>query len=149
MAKKKVYENFPFRTVFLSNIVSILICTIGGYIFLGFGFMFSILYGFYCLLMEFRLLRKACVNCYYYGKVCGFGRGKLCSFLFKKGNPKKFTEREITWLSILPDFMIFLLPLMGGVILLIMNFNWLILGLTVVLFFLGFAGNAMVRGCLV
>ncbi|MFH0832854.1 MAG: hypothetical protein V1900_03995 [Candidatus Aenigmatarchaeota archaeon] len=96
--------------------------------------------------MESNVLRRSCVNCYYYGKLCGFGKGKVCSLFFKKGNPKKFIKDKITWKDIIPDFMVFIFPLIGGIILLVRSFNWILLILIAVLLSLSFAGNAFIRG---
>jgi hypothetical protein len=103
------------------------------------------LYLLYCFGLELRLLKGHCVNCYYYCKICGFGKGKLCSWLFKRGDPRKFTEAEISWASMLPDFMVPLWPVLGGIILLVQNFTWLLFLLVV----LSLSGNAIVRGSLV
>lgn len=140
------YESFPLWIVFLSNFVSLSIYAVGACILAGFGFLFSILYLVYCVWIELMVLKRSCVNCYYYGRFCGLGRGRLCSLFFKKGDPKKFTDRKISWADLLPDFMVSLLPLVGGLILLVRDFSWLTLALLVVLVVLSFAGNAVVRG---
>lgn len=134
------------RIVVLSNLVSISIYAIGAYILSGFGILFSILYLFYCLWVEIGVLRGSCVNCYYYGKVCGLGKGKLCSLLFEKGNPQKFVEKEISWSKMLPDFLVFVFPIVGGIVLLVIDFNWLLTAILAVLVILSFGGNAVIRG---
>jgi hypothetical protein len=100
------------------------------------------------LWIELRILQESCVNCYYYGKVCGLGRGKLCALFFKQGNPQEFAKREISWKSVLPDFMVLILPLVGGIIFLVMDFSWLILALMMILVVLSLGGNALMRGAL-
>jgi hypothetical protein len=43
------------------------------------------------LLMVFVVLRRiVCVNCYYYGKRCAIGWGKLAALMFKQGGMDKF-----------------------------------------------------------
>jgi hypothetical protein len=43
------------------------------------------------LLMVFVILRRlVCVNCYYYGKRCPIGWGKLAALMFKQGSMDKF-----------------------------------------------------------
>jgi hypothetical protein len=144
----KTYERFPFWIVGLSNLLTILIYGLGAYILWGFGIWLSGLYLLYCLWLELRLLKESCVNCYYYGKVCGFGKGKLCSWLFKKGDPRKFCETEISWASMLPDFLVLLGAVLGGIILLFQNFTWLLVGVLALLIVLSLSGNAVVRGSL-
>jgi len=149
MKRAKSYENFPIRIVLLSNILTISIYLIGAYILAGFGVLFSALYLLYCLLMEIMVLRRSCVDCYYYGKVCGLGKGKLCSLLFKKGKPERFVKKEVSLSSVLPDFMVFIFPIVGGIILSIRNFTWLLLALMIILAVLSLGGNAVIRGSFV
>jgi len=141
-------ENFPVWIVLLSNLVALSIYAIGAYILAGFGSLFSFLYLFYCLWIEIRILKGSCVGCFYYGKLCGLGRGKLCPFLFRRGDPRKFAEKEASWSMMLPDFIVLLLPLIGGIILLITEFEWLLLAMLAMLAILSFAGNAIIRGSL-
>ncbi|RZN37037.1 MAG: hypothetical protein EFT35_07065 [Methanophagales archaeon ANME-1-THS] len=146
MEAPKTYDNFPAWIAILSNLVSLSIYTLGAYILAGFGILFAILYLLYCLWLEVQILRKSCVDCYYYGKVCGLGKGKLCPLLFKQGDPKKFVEKEVTWAQILPDFMVFIIPLVGGIILLVRDFTWLLVALLIILGILAFGGTALIRG---
>jgi hypothetical protein len=146
MEDTKSYERFPVWIALLANLVALLIYAIGAYILAGFGILLFILYLLYCLWIEMGVLRGSCVNCYYYGKVCGLGKGKLCSLLFKKGDPQKFVEKEVSWLKILPDFMVFIFPLVGGIILLLRDFTLLLAALIAILVILSFGGNAVIRG---
>ena len=140
------YENFPFRIVLLSNAVALSIYILGVYILGQLGVLFVIFYVLYCLWVEMNVLLKSCMNCYYYGKVCAFGRGKLCSWIFRKGEPQKFVEREVSWRQIIPDMLVLIFPLIGGIVLLFENFTWPFVGLLVLLVMLSFGGNALVRG---
>lgn len=142
------YEKYPWWIVLLSNLVSLSIFFIGAYILYGLGLIFTIVYIMYCLFMEIRLLKKSCVNCYYYGKTCGFGKGRLSALFFKQGDISKFTQREMDWKDMIPDLMVSVFPLVGGIILLINNFSLLILVLMIVLVILSMAGNAFIRGYL-
>ena len=146
MEPTKTYEKFPVWIVLLSNLVAISIYAIGAYILAGFGIIFAVLYLLYCLWIELKVLRGSCVDCYYYGKVCGFGRGRPCSILFKKGDPQRFVEKEISWSSMLPDFMVFIFPVIGGIILLARGFSWLLVTMLAIVVVLYLGGNAVVSG---
>jgi len=146
--QNKAYENFPVWIPFLSCVLSISIYSLGAFIFYQLAISFTILYLLFCLWIEFRILQKSCTNCYYYGKICGLGRGKLSPLFFKKGNPENFTERKISWKDLIPDFLVLIFPLVGGIIALIMDFTWLILLLMVILIVLSLYGNAIIRGSL-
>jgi uncharacterized membrane protein len=144
--KIRCYEKFPKWMVLVANLLSIIIYAIGFYIILQFGLICAILYLFYVGLLEINVMDKSCRNCYYYGKICGFGKGKLCSLLFKKGNPKNFLRKKITWINVLPDFLVFIIPLVAGIIILIKDFSFFILFLLIILLILGFFGNSIIRG---
>jgi hypothetical protein len=148
MQNNKAYENFPLWIPLLSCVLSISIYALGAYIFSQLYMLFTVLYLMFCLWVELKILRESCVNCYYYGKTCGLGRGKLCSLLYKRGNPEKFAEKEISWKDLIPDFLVPIFPLVGGIIILIIDFTWLILALMVVLAMLWLGGNALIRGSL-
>lgn len=139
------YENYPLKIVFLSNLLTLSTYIIGAYILFNLAIIFGILYLIYCLILEIRLLRKSCINCYYYGKTCGFGKGRISSLFFKKGDNSKFTLQKINWKDMIPDLMIFILPLIGGIFILISNFSWIILSLIVILLILSTVGNAIIR----
>jgi hypothetical protein len=140
------YENYPFWMIAMSNALSLSIYAIGLFILAQAGIIFAVLYLLYCVFVEINLYRGSCVNCYYYGKLCGFGKGKICSFLFPKGNPGKFTAHKPTWKDLLPDVLLLLFPLVGGIVLLILDFTWLILAALVGITFLSFKGNQFIRG---
>jgi hypothetical protein len=93
-------------------------------------------------------MRRSCTNCYYYGRLCAFGKGKLSAIFFKKGNAKKFTQCKITWKDLIPDFLVSIIPSLAGIWLLIIHFNFLILSSVIWLVLLTSAGNSFIRGSL-
>ena len=141
----KYFENYPFWIVFFSNLVSIAIYLIGAFIIYKIGFIWLILYIAFILYLEFKLIKGHCVDCYYYGKICAFGKGNISSIFFKKGDLNKFCKMKITWVDILPNFLVSLIPIVVGIILLIKNFNWILLVSVLILFILTFIGNGIIR----
>ncbi len=140
------FENYPLSTVALANLNTISIPIIGLVILSGFGVVVAILYIAFSVAMTFNVLGRHCVDCYYYGKTCFSGWGKVSSRMFKRGNPKAFAQREVTWLAILPDFLTTLFPVFGGIVLLASSFAWTIVGAMVLLLLLSTWGNSLVRG---
>ena len=140
------YERFPLSIVLLSNALAMSIYTIGACILAGFGLWVVVLYLLYCLWVEFRILKKSCVNCYYYGKRCGLGKGRVCSLLLTQGVPSDFASKQISWWGILPDFMVSIVPLIVGTVQLARGWSWLLIALLAALLVLSSAGNAVVRG---
>ena len=144
----KPYENYPCWIMIISNLVSIATYLIGAYIIYQLGIIWLLVYLLYIFGLEIRLMKKSCVNCYYHGKFCAFGKGKLSALFFKKGSPKAFRKDKITWKDILPDFLVSIIPLIAGIVLLILNFNWLVLSLIILLVILASGGSGFVRGTL-
>ena len=146
MQDRPVYDSYPLSLVFLCNLVPLAIYALGAYLLAGFGVWALVLYLLYCLWVEVRTLREACVDCYYYGKWCGLGKGRLCALLFKQGNPERFAGRHVSWADMLPELMVFLLPMAGGIVRLIIHFAWPLLLALAVLVLLNFLGNAVTHG---
>jgi hypothetical protein len=141
----KPYENFPFSMVLFAVLVNVSIYALGVVILSGFGNTMAALYLLYCLGAEIRVKKKSCVDCYYYGKWCALGRGKAAPFLFKQGDPKRFSSKCISWKELLPDMLVLLIPLVGGLALLIQGFSWSTAMMLVALLTLSFGGNYVVR----
>ena len=146
MQEPGCYENYPTMIVFGSNLLSFLIYGIGAFILYKFSLIWVICYVLFILILEFRLLSRHCVDCYYYGRTCAFGKGRLSSLFFQRGNPAKFSRMTISWKDIVPDFLVFIVPALAGILLLVQEFSWTVLLLIITLFLLGFSGNALVRG---
>lgn len=142
------FDNYPVRIVILSNLVSLAIYGLGFFIIFKLGWIFSICYLFYVLIFEYRLLRYHCTTCYYYGKVCGFGKGRLSSLFFKKGDVSKFCNKEFTWKDMIPDILVSLIPFVFGIILLIIKFDFILLAAVLALLLLTTSGNGFIRSSL-
>ena len=139
-------ENYPIWMVFVSNLLSLLVYGIGAYILSRFGIVWATAYLIFILIFELRLIGRHCTDCYYFGKTCAFGKGRLSALFFKKGSPEKFIAMKISWKDIIPDFLLFIIPVLAGILLIIQGFTWTILILVIALLLLGFLGNTLVRG---
>jgi len=148
MADDKCYENYPFWFVLLSNFLQLAIYVIGAVIIQSWSWVALAFFIAYILCLEIRLLKGHCVDCYYYGKFCAFGKGRLSALFFKRGDPKNFVKNKITWKDILPDFMVSIIPLVVGIVFLVKGFDRVMLALVVSSFLLTFIGTGLVRGSL-
>lgn len=146
MATVNRYESYPVGTVLLSNLVSLSIYGLGVLIIFRLGLVFSALYLLYIFILELRLIKDHCTNCFYWGKTCGFGKGKISSLFFKKGDTSRFCIKEMTWKDMIPDILVSLIPLMIGIILLIIKFDFILLSALLLLIVLNTAGNSFIRG---
>lgn len=142
----QTFEKYPCKNVVISNALSFAIYLTGTYIFLQFGVAWAIAFLTYCLFLEVRIIKSHCVDCYYYGKTCAFGKGRASSLFFKKGDPAKFNAKQPSWKSMIPDMLLLLLPLIAGIALLVTSFDLVILALILLIIFLATAGNSYVRG---
>jgi hypothetical protein len=149
MPNEKTYDNFPLWIPALSWTLTLSIDILGAYILFKLSVLLPVFYLLFCMWVEYKVLKYSCVNCYYCGKTCGLGKGKLANLIFKKGDPQKFIERKVSWKDMVPDFLVLGFPLAGGTIYLIKDFTLLMLVLLVILTILSFGGIALVRGKLV
>ena len=82
MQEPDFYENYPTVIVIVSNLLSFLIYGIGAGILYMVGLIWVTCYVLFILFLEFRLMSRHCVDCYYYGKTCAFGKGRLSPLFF-------------------------------------------------------------------
>jgi len=146
MESLKSYDNFPIRTVVLSNLNSLTIYALGFLILERLGVIFSFLYLAYILAFEYRLIRVHCTSCYYWGKRCGFGKGRISSLFFKKGDIARFCKNEMTFWDVIPDMLISLIPFIIGIVVLVLKFDFIILSALLVITALTTVGNGFIRG---
>ncbi|GET23146.1 hypothetical protein CLV93_10312 [Prolixibacter denitrificans] len=144
----KTYENFPLGVVIQSSLVSLGIYGLGFFIMFRVGMALAWLYLLYILVLEYRLIRYDCINCYYWGRTCGFGKGRLSGLFFPKGEAANFCRKEMAWKDLIPDILVSLIPFVAGIVLLIVQFSWAVLIALAVLVVLTTSGNNYIRGTL-
>jgi hypothetical protein len=140
------YEKYPLQIIILSNLLSILIYAAGIVIMQSIGWLYAGLYIALITIIEIRLLKFHCPNCYYYGKACAFGKGVISKLFFQKGNPEKFSCKPVQFKDLIPDLLIFAIPSITAIVLLILKFQWYILIAFLMLLLLNSMGNAYIRG---
>jgi hypothetical protein len=149
MSQPQTHERYPALIVVVTNLVSLAIIAIGAYVLATLWIWLLVPCLLYCLWLEYRLLQTACVNCSYYDEACAFGKGKLCAVVFAQGDPQTFGNRDISWLAVLPDFLVSILPLIGSIALLVLRgWNWLTVALLVLLLAFAFGAPSAVRNSL-
>lgn len=116
--KLKTYNNYPLWIVALANILMLVVYVCGAYIMFKLNLITGILYIIYIVLLERHFFKEGCIHCYYYGKLCAFGKGIIAAKFFKKGNPEKFCQREIGFKDLIPQIFVVLIPLIVGIALL-------------------------------
>ncbi len=145
MAIAQRHINYPVSTVILSNLHSIILYVAGALILFHAGWVYGALYILYVLSLEIRLIRNHCVNCFYWGKTCGFGKGRLSALIFKQGDPKHFCSKSYTFYDLIPDMLVALIPVITGIVLLVIHFKILILTAVLLIVLLTTKGNEFIR----
>lgn len=148
METVKTHEKFPIGVVMLSNLMAFIIYGLDLWIVYQTGLTFAILYGVFIGWFEYRLVSQHCVNCYYWGKTCGFGKGRLSAWLFKKGDSSTFACNPMTWREMIPDLLISFIPTVIAIVLLIYQFDLLLLSALLLLLAFTTFGNGFIRSSL-
>ena len=148
MEANECHDSYPWWIVVLSNLVSVAIYGLGAYIIYQAGWIYMTIYLAFILILDIRLLKGHCVNCYYYGKACAFGKGRVSDAFFKRGDPACFSEKHMTWWDMVPDILVGLIPVIVGSVLLVRDFSWIILAAMLGLLLLATLGNSAVRSTL-
>ena len=117
-------EKYPISIVLIENIVLSLWILIGSFLITQFNLLLGLVYISCALIMILFVMRKLiCTSCYYYGKTCHVGWGKLASFLYKQGQIEEFST--CIGQKIAPIFfaLLALIPLIFGLILIVNDFS--------------------------
>lgn len=85
-------EESPITQIIFGNIMMLAWIAIGTISCWFIHPVIALFYLSFAIIMVFIVLRKlVCTNCYYYGKRCSIGWGKLSAMLFSRGNIEKFS----------------------------------------------------------
>ena len=139
------YKSYPLPLALVSGLLTVSVYGLGAYLLSGTTPLTVAVYLVACAGFETMVLKRSCVHCYYYGRVCGRGRGILSSWLFKRGDARYFAVRQICWWGIAPQLLATLLPLMVGGYLLLGQFELTTLAAMAAILVLSLGGNALVR----
>ncbi len=118
---------------------------LGAFILAGFGSVMAALYVLFALGHEVHVMKKSCVDCFYFGKWCAFGRGKLAALIFRQGDPKRFPEKTVTLKDLTSDLLVVIFPLLGGAVLLIQHFSPATAVALALFLALSFGGTYLIR----
>jgi hypothetical protein len=147
--KEKLFESYPLWMTFVYYLVSLLIYLPGLYLTYLILPVFAILFFFYIMYLEIQVLREGCRRCYYYGKRCVCGKGKIAKVFMKKDTKVKFNEKEVTGKSMIPSMLPPFFALIAGIYLTYMswpNFSFIIVGLAIIPLIVTFLGNPILYG---
>ena len=117
-------EEYPKASIILGNLIMVLWIALGTIACWFFYPLVAWVYLAFAIIMVGIVLRKlVCTNCYYYGKWCSMGWGKLSALFFKKGNIEKFDTSIGIKLPPLIYGLLSLIPLIFIVISIVQGFT--------------------------
>jgi hypothetical protein len=117
-------EEYPKSSIILGNLAMITWITLGTVSAWFLHPLAAWIYLAFAIIMVGVVLRKlVCTNCYYYGKWCSTGWGKLSALLFKKGNVEAFDTSIGVKLAPVTYGLLFLIPLILLVISVVQGFT--------------------------
>ena len=110
-------ERFPLSRIILGNALILLWIGLGTIACWFISYLFAAVYLAAAILMLFFVLRKLiCTNCYYYGKRCVIGWGKLSALFFRPGSIERFGTSVGTKAAPLTYALLTLTPLVSSAV---------------------------------
>jgi hypothetical protein len=146
MAKEKLFENYPAWIVFCTNLSFLATYVAGAFVMFSLAPIWGFLFVVYVVALELNVYREGCTCCYYYGKACASGRGRIAPLIVRRTDPKLFCKRELKFKDFVPQLLSSLIPLVTGAYLLFVAFSWAILAAMLVPILVWFIGNPVVYG---
>ncbi len=114
-------ESFPLSRVIGENLFYLVLWVLSGYLlwplWMPFGWpLLTIIWAILVVIIHVLLKKHNCSGCYYYGKMCHLGWGKISAAMFKEdsGNPK--TGMKLAFFYILPPPLILVAALVFAII---------------------------------
>ncbi len=140
-------EEYPKSTIIFGNLMMLLWIALGTLA----SWFFSPVAGWIYLILAistvYVLMRKlVCTNCYYYGKWCAAGWGKLASLIFKQGNIEKFAISLGVKLAPIAYGLLSLIPLVLVIMSIIQKFTFVKLFVAVLLLAISAYSGGISRG---
>ena len=149
MVNDRKFESYPARMMLVYYFASFSVYAAGLYLTYQIMPLLSLLFFIYVAFLEVQVLREGCVRCYYYGKSCVCGKGKLAKILLKQDTKRKFNERELTVKNFIPSMLPMIITIVAGAYLTYAswpNYSLLVIGIAVWPLIVNFLGNPIVYG---
>jgi len=116
-----IYENYPWTTPLIENIVWIGVYILGFTLFSLFNIWAALIYLVYSIVCMYLLIPGfVCTSCSYYGRTCHSGQGRISALFFPKRDTNLFSSYFKYMRLAAP---VFLAPLIAGIILFFFHFS--------------------------
>ncbi|UCG04574.1 MAG: hypothetical protein JSW11_11450 [Candidatus Heimdallarchaeota archaeon] len=146
VTKEQRLENYPIKIVCSSvtlTVISYLLGTLVLYVLHPFLGILYLLLAVSTIIVSMKL---RCSYCYYLGKYCNFGLGKLAALFFKKGISREFQNPKKVISTAILSFGTMLLPVITGFGLILFSFSLINFSLLLVYILFGILPGFLVRG---
>ena len=139
-------ENYPIKVVCVSASLTILSYLIGSIVLYVLNPLLGMLFLLLAISTIIISMKLRCTHCYYLGKYCNFGLGKLAAFFFQIGEPSEFKNPRKVIITAIFSFSAMLLPIIAGIIFILIDFSILNIGLFLGYILFGIVPNFFIRG---
>ncbi len=125
-------ESFPLSRIIVENILYISTWVLAGYLLWPIWTLhdlplLTIIWSFSVIVIQILLKKHNCSGCYYYGKMCHLGWGKISSAMFKQDSGNQKTGTKLSLFYIVPPPVIFMTSLIFAIIIKPIWFYWFFL----------------------
>lgn len=140
------FEEYSKASIFLGNLMMLIWIALGTIASWFLHPLAAWIYLTFAVVMVGIVLRKlVCTNCYYFGKWCCLGWGKLSALFFKKGDIEKFAASLGIKLAPLTYGLLSIIPIILIVISLFQSFLLIKLIVLILLLLVSFYSGALSR----
>jgi uncharacterized membrane protein YccF (DUF307 family) len=137
------YENYPKHIIAIRWLILLIAFALGIYVLLDLHYMLAIVYILYSLIaLTLILPLSRCVSCFYHGKFCNTGWGRVAFYLFKKGDESKYVDHYNYAIFL---HLLWLVPLLIALLQLVRKRNILALSILVTYLFILFLEKIVLK----
>ena len=136
-------ENYPKHIIAIRWIILLTTFGLGTYILCDLHYALAIVYIIYSVIALILILPLSrCVNCFYHGKLCNTGWGRVAFYLFKKGDESKYVEHYNYAIFL---HLLWLVPLLAALLQLVRKRDVLVLSILVIYLFILFIEKIVLK----
>jgi cell division protein FtsW (lipid II flippase) len=136
-------ENYPKHITTIRWIILLLAFGLGIYVLLGLHYLLAIIYIVYSLVaLTLILPLSRCASCFYHGKFCNTGWGKIAAYLSEKGDESKYVDHYNYAIFL---HLLWLIPLLIALLQLVRQKDLFALSIFVIYLFILFAEKIILK----
>ena len=139
-------EEYPVKTVITANIAMLSLIFLGTILSAFYKLKAGVIFVIFAVIMVYVVLRIIiCHNCYYHGRLCPHGWGKIAAIFTKKGYTSRFGSSKALILAPLTYGILIFAPIIMVSVSMVTNFTFQKALLLTVFIFLGLLSTLILR----